>query len=130
MTADGRARDRGSAVAEFALVAALMSVLFLASVQLGYALHVRNTATAHVIEGARHGARADNTPADGAARAQKLLLSTLPAQYAAHVQAQQLVVGGVTVVEVSATLPLPLLGPLGPGESMTVTGQAFAEDQG
>lgn len=123
------APERGSAVAEFALVAALVSLLFASVLQLGYALHVHNTATAHVIEGAREGARLGNSTEQGAARARELLGSTLPARYGTSVVATRTAVGGVKVVEVTATLPVPLLGPLGPPGAMSVTGQAFAEDQ-
>lgn len=71
-------RERGAAAADFALVSGLLAVLFLAMLQLGYALHVRNTSTAHAVEGARVGGRADLTPADGAARTEELLATTLP----------------------------------------------------
>ncbi|QDO89264.1 pilus assembly protein [Ornithinimicrobium ciconiae] len=119
----------GAAPVEFALVSALLVLLFLAVVQIGYALHVRNTATAHVIEGARVGARADNTPADGVARAEELLATTLPGRYGTTISGARADVGGVAVVRVSADLPLPVLGPLGIPGTMTVTGQAYAEDQ-
>ncbi|MGB3593639.1 MAG: TadE family protein, partial [Ornithinimicrobium sp.] len=105
------APERGSAVAEFAMVAALVSLLFASVLQLGYALHVHNTATAHVIEGAREGARLGNSPEQGAARARELLASTLPGRYGTSVQARRTMAGGVAGVEVSATLPVPLLGP-------------------
>lgn len=121
--------DRGAAVAEFALVAGLVALLFLGAVQLGYAVHVRNTATAHVIEGARHGARVGNTPADGAARAEQLLATTLPGRYGTGVSASETVVGGVRVVQVRALVPLPVVGPVGPPRAMTVTGHAYVEDQ-
>lgn len=121
--------DRGAAAVEFALVSALVVLLFLAAIQLGYALHVRNTATAHVIEGARVGARADNGPADGVARAEELLATTLPGRYGTTVTGSNASVGGVEVVRVSASIPLPVLGPLGIPGTMTVTGQAYAEDQ-
>lgn len=121
--------DRGAAPVEFALVSAMLVLLFLAVVQIGYALHVRNTATAHVIEGARVGARADNTPADGVARAEQLLATTLPGRYGTTITGGRSTVGGVAVIRVSAELPLPVLGPLGVPGSMTVTGQAYAEDQ-
>lgn len=111
------------------MVAALVSLLFASVLQLGYALHVHNTATAHVIEGAREGARLGNSTDKGAARARELLSSTLPGRYGTSVTATRTTVGGVEVVEVTATLPVPLLGPLGPPGAMTVTGQAFAEDQ-
>ena len=64
-----RDRESGSAVADFAMVAGLLSLLFLAVFQLGLALHIRNTLIACASEGARYGARADATPGDGEARA-------------------------------------------------------------
>ena len=129
MTSRGGAGESGAAVAEFALVSAVVTLMFAAVLQLGYALHVHNTATAHVIEGARTGARAGNSTHQGALRAQELLASSLSGRYAASVSARRTTSGGVEVVEVQADLPVPLVGPLGPGTSMTVTGQAFAEDQ-
>ncbi len=125
-----RGTDRGSAVADFAMVAGLVSLLFLAACQLGFALHVHNTATAHAIEGARHGARADATPAQGAERTRELLRASLADRYAEHVSAQRTVVGGVAVVEVRVEAPLPLVGPWGPAETVQVSGRAFAEAQG
>ncbi|WP_151526254.1 TadE/TadG family type IV pilus assembly protein [Serinicoccus kebangsaanensis] len=126
----GAAPDRGAAAAEFAMLAALVSVLMLAVVQLAFGLHLHNTATAHVVEGARVGARADSTPADGARRAQELMASSLPGgAQGVEVTASRVVVGGVAVVEVSARLRLPIVGPLGPGQQMSVVGQAYAEDQ-
>lgn len=110
-------------------MSALVVLMFLAAIQLGYALHVRNTATAHVIEGARVGARADNTTADGVARATELLATTLPGRYGTTVTGQRGTVGAVEVVRVSADIPLPVIGPLGIPGTMTVTGQAYAEDQ-
>lgn len=121
--------DRGAAAVEFALVSALVVLLFLAAIQIGYALHVRNTATAHVIEGARIGARADNGPGDGVARAEELLATTLPGRYGTTVTGTRATVGGVEVVRVSAKIPLPVLGPLGIPGTMSVTGQAYAEGQ-
>nr|WP_281496862.1 TadE/TadG family type IV pilus assembly protein [Ornithinimicrobium sp. F0845] len=121
--------DRGAATVEFTLISALVVLVFLAAIQVGYALHVRNTATAHVIEGARIGARADNTPADGVARATELLATTVPGSYGTTVTGERVSAGGVEVVRVSADIPLPVVGPLGIPGTMTVTGQAYAEDQ-
>lgn len=111
------------------MVSALVSLMFAMVLQLGYALHVHNTATAHVIEGAREGARAGNSTEEGATRARQLLATTLTGRYGTSVSSRRVNVGGVEVVEVAADLPVPLLGPLGPPGVMTVTGQAFAEDQ-
>jgi len=60
-----RDRESGSAVADFAMVSGLLSLLFLAVFQLGLALHIRNTLISCASEGARYGARADATPQDG-----------------------------------------------------------------
>lgn len=124
------APDRGAAASEFALLAGLVSVLMLAAMQLAFALHVHNTATAHVIEGARVGARADSSPDQGAVRARELMGSSLSGiGDGATISATRTSVGGVEVVELSASIRLPVFGPFGPGEAMTVTGQAYAEDQ-
>lgn len=111
------------------MLAGLVSVIVLAAAQLALALHLHNTATAHVLEGARHGARADSTPAQGAQRARELLGSSLPSTDGIDVSARTTTSGGVVVVEVTATLALPVFGPFGPADAMVVTGQAFAEDQ-
>lgn len=111
------------------MLAGLVSVLMLVAVQLALALHLHNTATAHVIEGARHGARADLSPQQGAQRARELLASSLTGTGGVAVTATRTVVGGVEVVEVTAKLALPVFGPFGPAEAMTVSGHAYAEDQ-
>ena len=121
--------DRGAAVSEFAMLAGVVSLVLLAAAQLALALHLHNTATAHVVEGARHGARADSSPEEGAARARELLTQSLPGTAGATVSAGRSSVAGVEVVEVTATLALPVFGPFGPADAMTVTGQAYAEDQ-
>lgn len=123
------ARDRGAAVSEFAMLAGMVSLIVLAAAQLALALHLHNTATAHVIEGARHGARADSSPEQGAERARQLLEQSLPGTGGVAVSASRTSVAGAEVVEVSALLALPIFGPFGPAESMTVTAQAYAEGQ-
>lgn len=129
MTARLGDAERGAAVSEFAMLAGLVSVLLLAAMQLAFVLHVHNTATAHVIEGARLGARADSSPEIGAQRARELLDGSLPGSGGVAVAAGRASVGDVQVVEVSARITLPILGPFGPGEAMSVTGHAYAEDQ-
>ena len=61
--------DSGSAVVDFVLVGALLTLVFVGVVQLAVVLHVRNTLVDCASEGARFGALADRTPDDGAARA-------------------------------------------------------------
>ncbi|MCB1280330.1 MAG: pilus assembly protein, partial [Salinibacterium sp.] len=55
------------------MVVALLTVLTLSVLQLGFALLIRNTVLDAAAEGARFAALADNTLADGAARATALV---------------------------------------------------------
>lgn len=124
-----RRADTGAAVADFVLVSVLVLVLFLAVVQLGLALFTRNLLVSCASEGARYGARADAVPGQGAARTRELVSSSLSPRYARRVTASETVVGGVRVVEVRVVAPLPVVGLVGPGGSLDVTGRAFAERQ-
>lgn len=111
------------------MVSALTVVLFLAAFQVGLALHIRNTLIAHAAEGARYGARADSSPGDGAQRAQSLIRTSLADRYGDAVSADRTVEGGVQVVRVHVSAPLPVVGPWGPAGQLEVTGRAYAEDQ-
>jgi hypothetical protein len=122
-------REAGAAVADFVLVSGLVSLLFLAVLQVGVALHIRNTLISCASEGARYGARADREPGDGVARAQQLIRASLADRYAADVTASTTSVGGVAVVRLRVLAPLPLLGSLGPARVLDVQARAFAEDQ-
>ncbi|MFK5634517.1 MULTISPECIES: TadE/TadG family type IV pilus assembly protein [unclassified Ornithinimicrobium] len=121
--------ERGAATSEFAMLAGLVSVILVAAMQLAFALHVHNTATAHVVEGARLGARADSDPQLGAQRARELIAESLPGSRGVAVSSGRTSVSGVEVVEVTATMTLPVFGPFGPADRMSVTGHAYAEDQ-
>ena len=121
--------ERGSAVADFTLVSALVAVLFVAVFQLGLALHIRNTLVSCAAEGARLGARTDADPEDGAARARELIRSSLADRYARQVTARVVDAGGVQAVAVEVVAPLPVIGPLGPDGRLRVTGRAFLEAQ-
>ena len=59
------------------MVGALLTVLFLGVLQLGLALHVRNTLTAAAAEGARYAANADRGPGEGVAWTQELVAATV-----------------------------------------------------
>lgn len=124
-----RKGESGSAAVEYALVSGLVVLFFLAAFQLGLSLYIRNTLIAHAAEGARYGARADSTPADGADRARTLIRTSLRASYAQQVTASRTTDGGVEVVQVRVVAPLPVVGPWGPGDELTVSGRAYAEDQ-
>lgn len=121
-----RRSDVGSAVVDFTLVGALLTLLFLALLQLGLALHVRNTLVASAAEGARYGANADRTPAEGAVVTRRLIRSALADSFADHVTGGTETVDGVATVVVRVEARLPLLGLLGP-RAITVRGHALAE---
>ena len=125
--------ERGSAVVDFALVGALLSLVFLSVVQLGLVVHVRNTLVDCAAEGARYGARADRSPSDGVQRTRALVASELSAGYAARVGAR-ITAGtvdreGARAVEVRLSAPLPLVGMAGPSGLLSVAGHAYAERQ-
>ena len=124
-----RGPDAGAGVADFAMVSGLVALLFVAVLQLGLALHVRNTLVSCASEGARFGARAGAKPGDGAARARELISRSLSPRFARDVSAAVVEVDGVQVVSVRVVAPVPVLGPLGPDRALAVVGRAFLEQQ-
>jgi Flp pilus assembly protein TadG len=125
----GRA-DRGAAPVEFVLVGSLVTLMFLAVLQVAVDYHVRNVLAACAAEGARYGANADVAdPAAGAAKANELIRRSLGSDYAhAVAPARQDTFGGAPVVTVTVQARLPLLAwfmPIGP--TVTATGHALLE---
>jgi Flp pilus assembly protein TadG len=115
---------------EFVLVGSLVTLLFLAVVQVGIDYHVRNVLAACVAEGARYGANADVASADaGAARANELIREAIGSRYAtAQAAPEQDSVDGAAVVTVTAQARLPLLAwflPAGP--TVRAVGHALLE---
>jgi Flp pilus assembly protein TadG len=128
-TASDRGVD-GSAAVEFVLVGSLVTLMFLAVIQLGIDYHVRNVLAACVAEGARYGANADVADArSGADRANDLIARALGPSYAHAVAAPvQETVDGAPTIALAATVRLPLIAwflPVGP--SVHVTGHALVE---
>jgi hypothetical protein len=120
-------RDSGAAVVEFTLVSVVLVTLFLAVLQLGFVIHVRNTLVACAAEGARHAANADLGLADGRERTEALISDSLSASLAGDVRAAAVVVDGVAMVEITVTTTLPLVGMLGIDRGLTVSGHAVEE---
>ena len=122
-------RDRGSSTVEFTLVSVLLVGLFLMVLQLGFVLHTRNVLVASAQEGARYGANADRGAADARARTRDVVAAALSPTVAGRMSydAEQVLRGGVAMVEVTVRGPLPLVflpaGPL----SLTVQGHALEE---
>jgi Flp pilus assembly protein TadG len=122
--------ERGSAPAEFALVSGLLAVLTLSVLQLGLALHVRNTALDAAAEGARVAALADGVLGEGEQRTRDLLRTALSPGYARQVTAGYRDVSGTSTVEVTVVVPLPLLGLVGIEHGLEVRGHAAVETVG
>lgn len=112
---------------DFVLVGALLTLVFVGVVQLAVVLHVRNTLVDCASEGARFGALADRTPADGAARTRELIGLSLSPRYADDVTATTTTVDGVAVVQVRVRSPLPVIGLLGPDRGLDLTGHGVQE---
>ncbi|MDQ1697837.1 MAG: hypothetical protein QOJ03_3190 [Frankiaceae bacterium] len=122
--------ERGSAAVDFVLVGTLVTLLFLAVLQIGIDYHVRNVLAACAAEGARYGANADIAdPQAGADKANQLITQSLGASFAhAIAPVQQDEVGGEPVVTVTVRARLPLIAwflPVGP--TVTAAGHALVE---
>lgn len=122
--------DRGSAPVDFVLVGSMVTLLFLAVLQLGLDYHVRNVLAACAADGARYGANADVASASaGADAANREIAVALGPAYARAVAARtQDEVDGAPVVTVEVTARLPLLAwflPVGP--TVHATGHALLE---
>ncbi|MCD5346737.1 TadE/TadG family type IV pilus assembly protein [Agromyces sp. H3Y2-19a] len=124
------ADERGSAVAEFTLVGVLLTVLALAVVQLGLALHVRNTVLDAAAEGARYASLAGSSDADGVVRTRELISAAISSDYAGEVSASRTTIDGVPVVAVTVRATLPVVGLLGLDRGLEVTGHAAVERLG
>lgn len=119
-----RGDDGGSAPVEFVLVGTLLTVLTLAVVQLALAVYVRNVVHDAAVEGAYHGALADTTPADGAARTARLIDAAVGGALVAEVSAVGTDGAAGPQVAVTVVATLPLVGLLGVPAGLEVTAHA------
>jgi len=119
--------DRGSAVAEFVMVVALLTVLTLSVLQLAIALLVRNTLVDAAAEGARFGALADGSLEEGELRTAELIATAVGPQYARDVRATRGSYRGHPCLIVTVRAPLPLIGLFGPDRALEVAGHAGIE---
>ncbi len=119
--------DSGSAIAEFVMVTALLTVLTLSVIQLALALLIRNTIVDAAAEGARFGALADNSLADGVARTTALIEAALAPAYSRDVSATTGSYLGHPAIIVTVRAPLPVIGLIGIEGALEVSGHAPLE---
>ncbi|MBX7445467.1 MULTISPECIES: TadE family protein [unclassified Arthrobacter] len=119
-----RAGERGSAVVDFVLVGGLLTMFFLAVIQLTLVLHVRNTLIDAAASGARYGTLADRDASDALERTRSLIGTALTSSFAEDVSTSETDMQGMRVLEVTVRAPLPVIGLIGPRGVLEVTGHA------
>ncbi|MDO4244082.1 MAG: TadE/TadG family type IV pilus assembly protein [Actinomyces sp.] len=130
MRSEVRARgERGSAAVDFVLVGVLVIAVSLALLQLALSMHVRNVLTDAAGEGARRAALVGGTEAEAEERVHALADAALRDGYVDSVRVSDESADGLAVVAVEVTAPLPVLGLLGPGGVLRVTGHAVDETE-
>lgn len=120
-------REQGSAVVEFVLVGSLLTLFFLAIIQLTLILHVRNTLIDAAASGARYGTLADRGAADAEERTRGLIQSALNAGFAQHVSTSEVTYQGLRTLEVTVRAPMPVIGLIGPRDLLEVKGHAAVQ---
>ncbi len=109
---------------EFVLVGALLTLLFVAVVQIAVVQHVRATLVDCAGEGARYAALADRDLQAGVRRTRDLISADLSPSYAQDVEAGIETFDGLQTVVVRVRAPLPLAGLLGAGKVLVAEGHA------
>jgi Flp pilus assembly protein TadG len=117
-------RERGAAVVDFVLIGALLTLFFLAIVQLTLVLHVRNTLIDAAASGARYGTLADRNSGDARARTVQLITAALNPDFARDVATSESTYHGIRTLEVTVRAPLPVIGFIGPRALLEVKGHA------
>lgn len=122
--------ERGSAPAEFVMVAGLLTVLALGILQLSLALFVRNTVLDAAAEGARIAALADGSLGDGAQRTRQLIGDAMGRNFTVEVSADYERRLGVPATVITVRARLPVVGLLGVEGGLEVSGHAALETVG
>jgi Flp pilus assembly protein TadG len=120
-------REQGSAVVDFVLVGSLLTLFFLAIIQLTLVLHVRNTLIDAAASGARYGTLADRSAADAEERTRSLILSALNAGFAQQVSTSEVTYQGLRTLEVTVRAPMPVIGLIGPRDLLEVKGHSAVQ---
>lgn len=125
----GLGGDTGSAIAEFVLVGAMVTLLFLAVLQLGVDLYLRNVLAVAAADGARYGANADvasvTAAEDHAAALARRILGPVAGRVAVAGDVEPLGDRSQLVLRLAA--PLPTAFGLLPSLPVRVEGRALVE---
>jgi len=116
--------ERGSAVVDFVMVGGLLTMFFLAIIQLTLVLHVRNTLIDAAASGARYGTLADRGTSDAEERARTLISAALNAEFAQDISTAEVTFQGLRTLEVTIKAPVPVIGLIGPRDLLEVKGHA------
>jgi hypothetical protein len=111
-------------VVDFVLVGGLLTMFFMAIIQLTLVLHVRNTLIDAAASGARYGTLADRTEADARSRTAELIGSALNSGFAQDITTTEADFQGMRTLEVTVRAPLPVIGLIGPSALLEVKGHA------
>lgn len=119
--------EKGSAVVDFVLVGSLLTLFFLAIIQLTLVLHVRNTLVDAAASGARYGTLADRGAADAEERTRGLILTALNESFAGQVSSDEVTYQGFRTLQVTVRAPMPVIGLIGPRGMLEVKGHAAVQ---
>ncbi len=119
--------QRGSAIADFALVSVVLVPLFFGVLQLALVWHVKTTLTSAASEGARYGAAYNRTPLNGEERTSGVIDEVFGTDFADSVSAGVVAIGGQPAVEVSVRAQVPVLAFWGPTITVEADGHAIKE---
>ncbi len=119
--------ERGSAVVEFTLVGALLTLLTVAVIQIGIAVHIRNIVHDAAVQAAYEAALADVTPDEIEVVVREVVSSSAGSDLVGAVHASRSDALGVPTIEVRVTAVLPLIVFLGVPDGLEVVGRAPME---
>jgi len=119
--------ERGSAIADFALVSVVLVPLVFGVLQIALVWHVKTTLTSAASEGARYGASYDRTTEDGRRRTAAVIDDVFGADFDGVVSGGETSVDGQPVVEVSVRAQVPVLAFWGPAITVHAQGHAIKE---
>lgn len=123
----GQRSQRGSAIADFALVSVVLVPLFFAILQLAVIWHIKTTLTSAASQGARHGAMYNRSAPEGGQRTREVIDDVFGSDFAGRVSSYDIALSGQPAVAVDVVADVPVLAFWGPTVRLEVTGHAVKE---